>query len=62
MLNRICDGLLLSGEELHKAGALTHTEDKAVSAKGKTKGKAELEWMAPGISGSATRFALRHRP
>jgi hypothetical protein len=40
LLERICAGRLRSAEELREAGALTHTEEKPVAAKRKSKSKA----------------------
>jgi hypothetical protein len=40
LLGRICDNLLLSGEELRNAGAFANVDEKPASAKRKSKSKA----------------------
>jgi hypothetical protein len=40
LLNRICDGPLLSADKLRDAGAFAHVEEKAAAAKRKSKSKA----------------------
>jgi len=40
LLERICDGPLLSADDLQQAGALTHGEDQPVKPKRKSKSKA----------------------
>jgi hypothetical protein len=40
LLNRICDSPLLSADDLRAAGALTHSEDKPVKPKRKSRSTA----------------------